>query len=502
MSAPTGRLWGVDVDRHRLQAYRYAVVEEASSYVAVMRVFTDGVSGLLSDMSAAEIQSVLEERGASLDLDTVEARLTYLVEHGNLARSPREVEARSIREYLTARARYQLAPRGELVHRQVEELLGSAGRAREVSTEVLPVLLEGLEQLADPDRATAGAVTALFAVFERLVVSTRDFYTHLGEVLARADTDRDSLAAYREVLLDYLQRFVEEVRRYEPLVLEALDLVDVEAVLARTHDGPRLTNVDGTEARRSRGLQPEDWESLHSWFRGAAGRRSDAEEIRALATRAMGTLLSGLRRAVAGDGERSRRADLLRLAGLFDQADDDTAHRIWARAFGLYPARHLSAMPEVEDVPATTSWWDAPPADVPLTLREYGDRTARGRSGKREDFAASRQRRLHERQQLEDARQAALDELRLISGRLLGEARISDAARSALLDLYGQALSSAGGPLEQGDGQARVTAGDLTLVVRREVGATTIVRSPSGSLEMIDVALSLEHVIAEQAVGE
>jgi len=493
----------VALDRHRLQAYRYAVVEEASSYIAVMRVFTDGVAGLLSDLSAAEIQSVLEERGrGGLDLDTVEARLSYLVEHGNLARSPREAEARSIREYLTARARYQLAPRGELVHRQVEELLGSAGRASEVSTEVLPVLLDGLEQLADPDRATAGAVTALFAVFERLVVSTRDFYTRLGEVLARADTDRNSLAAYREVLLDYLQRFVEEVRRHEPLVLEALDAVDVQAVLARTHDGPRLTDVDGTEARRSRGLQAEDWDSLYSWFRGGAGRRSDAEEIRALATRAMGTLLSGLRRAVAGDGERSRRADLLRLAGLFDQTDDDTAHRIWARAFGLYPSRHLSALPEVEDVTATTSWWDAPAADVPLTLREHGDRTARGRSGKREDFAASRQRRLHERQQLEDARQAALDELRRLTGRTVGDARISDAARSALLDLYGLALSSAGGPLEHGDGQARATTGGLTLVVRRAAGARTTVRSPSGTLEMLDVALCLEQVAAQQAVGE
>ncbi len=490
------------MDRHRLQAYRYAVVEEAASYVAVMRVFTDGVAGLLSDLSAAEIASVLEERGTHLDLDTVEARLSYLVEHGNLARSPREAEARSIREYLTARARYQLAPRGELVHRQVEELLGSAGRAREVSTEVLPVLLDGLEQLADPDRATAGAVTALFAVFERLVVSTRDFYTHLGEVLARADTDRDSLAAYREVLLDYLQRFVEEVRRYEPLVIEALDRVDVEAVLARTHDGPRLTDVDGTEARRSRGLQAEDWDSLHSWFRGAAGRRSDAEEIRALATRAMGTLLSGLRRAVAGDGERSRRADLLRLAGLFDGADDDTAHRIWARAFGLYPARHLSAQPEVEDVPATTSWWDAPAADVPLTLREYGDRTARGRSGRREDFAAARHELLKKRQLLEETKEAALDELRQLRGRPLADARVSDAARGALLDLYAQALSSAGGPLEHGDGQARAHVGDLALVVRRKAGVTTTVRSPSGTLEMIDLELALEQVAARQAVGE
>lgn len=87
----------VDVDRQRLQAYRYAVVEEAVSYVGVMRVFAGGVAGLLSDLSANEVQAALVNAGLELDLDAVEARLMYLVEHGNLVRSPRETEARSIR---------------------------------------------------------------------------------------------------------------------------------------------------------------------------------------------------------------------------------------------------------------------------------------------------------------------------------------------------------------------------------------------------------------------
>ena len=51
-----------------------------------------------------------------LDVDTVDQRLSCLVEHGNLARSLREIEAPSIREYLSTRARYQLTQRGELVH--------------------------------------------------------------------------------------------------------------------------------------------------------------------------------------------------------------------------------------------------------------------------------------------------------------------------------------------------------------------------------------------------
>src|SRR3954454_10335588 len=127
-------------ERQTLGALRYAVNEEAASYLAIMRLFTSGMSGFLSDQSAADIAERLAADGTELDQDTVEQRLSYLVEHGNLARSPRETEARSVREYLTNRARYQLTQRGELVHRQVEELLQHSESAREVSSEVLPVI--------------------------------------------------------------------------------------------------------------------------------------------------------------------------------------------------------------------------------------------------------------------------------------------------------------------------------------------------------------------------
>ena len=476
------------IDRQRLQAYRYATAEEAEAYVAIMRVFTGSTSGLLSDLSAAEVSVALD---GALDVETVESRLSYLVDHGNLVRSPRDVEAKSIREYLTTRSRYQLSPVGEQAHRHVEELLGSAGRAREVSTEVLPVILRALDRLAEEPAAGAGEVTALFAVFERLVTSTRDFYARLGEVLARAEVDRDALAAYREVLLDYLQRFVEEVRRYEPLVVEALQRVDVPAVLAASAaEGTRLVDESGTAALRAAGLQESDWRSLAAWFRGSPGRKSDADEVRNLATRAMTSLITGMRRAVAGNGgEASRRLDLQRLAQHFDHADDTTAHRLWAAAFGMYPSRHLSALPETDDVPATTSWWDAPPAEVALSLRERGDRAIRGSTPRREDFAAQRAELLRRKAEEEAARRRAVEELLQQTGRT--ELKVSNEARAVLLDLYARALASAGGP------EPLVTTGvssrldDLELHVRHQAGAATTVRSPAGVLTLVDVHLEL-----------
>ncbi|MDQ3527275.1 MAG: DUF2397 domain-containing protein, partial [Actinomycetota bacterium] len=169
-------------ERLTLGALRYAVNEEAGAYLAVMRLFTTGISGFLSDQSADEVTERLRETGLDLDRDTVDQRLSYLVEHGNLARSPRETEARSVREYLTNRARYQLTPRGEMVQRQVEELLAQSDGAREVSSEMLPGMLAGLAGLvqvcehgldsAEP-MELATRISTLFAQFEVLVTSTR-----------------------------------------------------------------------------------------------------------------------------------------------------------------------------------------------------------------------------------------------------------------------------------------------------------------------------------------
>ncbi|GAA5165818.1 DUF2397 family protein [Ornithinimicrobium tianjinense] len=193
-------------ERLTLGALRYAVNDEAGTYLAIMRLFTAGISGFLSDQSAEEVTERLRGEGLELDRDTVDQRLSYLVEHGNLARSPRETEARSVREYLTNRARYQLTPRGELVQRQVEELLARSDGAREVSSEMLPGMLAGLTALnglcdagleqADPtDLATR--ISTLFAQFEVLVTSTRQFYSYLAQVLTRFDLGREEFVLFK-----------------------------------------------------------------------------------------------------------------------------------------------------------------------------------------------------------------------------------------------------------------------------------------------------------------
>jgi uncharacterized protein (TIGR02677 family) len=504
-------------ERQTLGALRYAVNDEAATYLAIMRLFTTGMSGFLSDQSAEEVADRLAGLGLATDRDSVDQRLSYLVEHGNLARSPRETEARSVREYLTNRARYQLTPRGELVHRQVEELLAHSEGAREVSSEMLPGILAGIEELARlvshgldeaGPRDVAARVTTLFAQFEVLVSSTRQFYSYLTQVLTRFDLGRDEFVMFKAALVDYLQRFVEEISRHMPQVADRLRELEphVGALCARANADERLVGVDGARARRATGLEPGDWDSLHAWFVGSHGRRSDADNVRRLATDAMRSLLTNLRRIAAGaDRQQSRYADLVRMARWFDAADDDRANELWAAAFGLYSARHLSfpADPDGDPAPATQSWWLAPVAEVPVGLRTHGARKAGGRTGARVDYSAAKGARLAERAEQQRRRADALRELAAHAGPLV-EARLGDDARAAFLDLYAQALARHGRPLADGEtahGEVRLDDAVLRLELRAEAGVDVRVKSPAGTLTLRDLAVTLVDAAVDQDAG-
>lgn len=497
-------------ERQTLGALRYAVNEEAASYLAIMRLFTAGMRGFLSDQSAEEVTERLAAQGFELDRDVVDQRLSYLVEHGNLARSPRESDARSVREYLANRARYQLTQRGELVHRQVEELLAHSDSAREVSSEMLPGILRGIEDLArisghgletvDP-RDLAGRITTLFAQFEVLVSSTRQFYSYLTQVLTRFDLGREEFEMFKSALLDYLQRFIDEISRHMPQVADRLRALEpsVPLLCERANAGERLVGLDGTSARRATGLEPGDWESLHMWFVGAPGRRSDADNVRRLATDAMRSLLMNLRRiAAGGDRQQSRYGDLVRLAGWFDAADDAYAHDLWAAAFGLYSARHLSfaADPDGDPVAATQSWWGASVAEVPIGLRIHGERKAGGRTGARADYSVAKRARLAAREREQQRRAAALRELASHAGELR-DVRLSDDARTAFLELHAQAMSGHGrAPTVDLPAKAatRVDGDVLAVSLRAAPGMATTITSPAGRLTLHD--LSVEITVA------
>jgi uncharacterized protein (TIGR02677 family) len=474
----------------RLDLYRYVGSAELSTdYLAIMRLFS---SGLLIDLSAAEIAERLDTPG--LDTDTVEDRCDALVRWGNLVRSVRDARVRTIADWQRARTRYQISKLGGRVQRQVEELLATTEGAREVARELLAGTADRLELIrglavadpADPERL-AGEVTTLFNNQRVFLDSLADFYAYLATVLSRYDLAGEEYATFKGVLLDYVELLGSDVGRHAPLVTERLAEVapHLPAVLDRL---ALLPGLSGAAVERLPGRREQDWVEFAAWFTGA---RSGPERLRAAAEQALGQLLTNAKRMVSSAGTGlSRRDDLLRLAALFatPDTDDDTAHRLWAATFGAAPARHLALGPEDDDgrIAPSTSWWDAPPVDVPVSVREQGDRAARGRSARVPDPGLDRERLLAEAAAEAAAGRAAAGEL-AAAGRLDG-AVLSPAARDLVLDQLAAVLA-----VDQLlAAPASRTDLDLGVTLHVEPGGSTVVDSADGRTTVHGLTLTAE----------
>jgi uncharacterized protein (TIGR02677 family) len=484
-------------DGSRRDLYRYLTVEESADYMTIMDLFS---ATLLTDLSAAEVSAQLAERDVTLDRETAEARCKQLVAWGNLLPSVRDAKVATVAEYIRSRSRFQVSKLGGRVHREAVAIMHVTDGAREVARELLGQIVQSLNRiLALLDRpqieadALAGEVTTVFGNQRLFTDSVRDFYAYLAGVLSRYDLGGGEYAQFKELLLVYIDLITADVNRHAPAVAHRVELVlkQADPLLDTLATLPGLTLPDGTPVERAQGRARSDWEELAYWYdaHGASG----PQQLRTAASQALGQLITNAKRLLDSSGTGfSRRADFLRLARWFSAADDDSAHRLYAAAFGVYPARHLLFGPEEPDprIGPTTSWWDADPVQVPLSLRERGDRAVRGRTSRVPDPTADRLRLNAEAEKEAEQRRAAAAELAMAS--TLDGATISPAARDLLLELVADLLARH---------RAEVTDHDVGLQLRAAAGRDTIVRSPDGTTTFVGLSLSVTGTAEwEQAV--
>jgi uncharacterized protein (TIGR02677 family) len=495
------------LDGARRDLFRYLTVEESADYMAIMDLFS---ATLLTDLSAAEVSAQLADRQISLDRDTAEARCKQLLAWGNLLPSVRDAKVATVAEYIRSRSRYQVSKLGGRVHREAVAIMHATDGAREVARELLGQIVQSLDRiLALLDRqeldrqelgrleidaeALAGEVTTVFGNQRLFTDSVRDFYAYLAGVLSRYDLGGGEYAQFKELLLVYIDLITADVNRHAPAVAHRVELVlkFIDPLLDTLNTLPGLTLPDGTPVERAQGRSKTDWEELSYWYdtQGASG----PQQLRAAASQALGQLITNAKRLLDSSGTGfSRRADFLRLARWFSAADDESAHRLYAAAFGIYPSRHLLFGAEEPDprIGPTTSWWDSDPVQVPLSLRERGDRAMRGRTSRVPDPTADRRRLTAEAEKEAEQRRAAAAELAM-AGALDG-ATISPAARDLLLDLVADLLARH---------RAEVTDYDVGLRLRAVPGRVTVVHSPDGTTTFADLGLTVTGT-AEWALAD
>lgn len=493
-------------DKIRLDLYRYVTAEHADDYIAIMRLFT---STMLADLSSAEVAERLAGHVDKLSLDDVETRCRQLEQWGNLVRSVRDAHVATVADYLRSRSRFQVSKLGGRVHRQVEDIVHAAEGAREVARELLGGMVGTLDHIlsmltANPleVEALAAEVTTVFANQRLFTESVRDFYAYLHQVLSRYDLVGEEYAGFKTMLLQYVELISADVARHAPSLMRSLDrlMPRLDTLLEALETLPTVTNPDGTAAEHSPGRTRCEWEEFSNWYSGRTGR-SGPQQLRDAAERALAQLLNNAKRMLASAGTGvSRRNDLLRLAGWFDGSSNDQAHRLFNAAFGTYSVRHLGLGPEETALRASavTSWWNTEPVEVPLSLRERGDRAARGRTSRVPDPGLEREAVLAQSHQEAQRLRAAATELAAAGD--LHDARLSPAARDLLLELLADLLSIN----QELSEPAETVESDLGIVLRAEPqsGITTVVHAPDGALTIEGLRLTVTAPAAAGDTGE
>jgi uncharacterized protein (TIGR02677 family) len=486
----------------------FSYVTESPDYRAILEVFA---GTFFAELTPDDVTARLAEAGVELASETVAARLESLRGWGNLEVSASVGQVSTVADYYRRRNRYLITRIGQEVHELVEGVLTQVDDVRDVSLGRLDALATALEALLALDADTADpamladAVRAVFDPHRAFSAEITQFFAAINQWQSRFDLDEAEFAFFSEVLVGYVGERLESLERRARPISALLEAVAprVPVLVARARDGlaARVADagLDGVRVRAGHGSTAGDWDNLSAWFRGRPGTPSRVATLGRDAVNAVRTLTQNLMRlSRSGVGGSSRRADYLRLATFFTDAGHDRPAdlpRLAAAAFGLFGCRHLGAAAgdDTDPVAATTSWWDAPPAQVPVSLRERGDTTSRGRSAQVRDRSMQREHLLARRRADE---QRAAD----VRGELLTAAGPDGALRDGVV-LSGRALAgvqrllgpavAAMGP-RQAKGEAEVDG--LRCVVERRPGEHTVLATPAGALRLLDLGLTITAV--------
>ena len=486
--------------------FRYLGGDEWREYRAILAVFA---GTFFAEFAPEEIATAVA--GTGVDPAVVPDRLERLRQWGNLTVSSSVGSPTSLDDYYRRRKRYLITRPGQEVYEAVERLLAGAAEIGDVQAGRLRELLRALATVAEdvdsgfvgPPEHLVDAARTAFDVHERFTTELTQFFAELNQWQSRYDLDAAEVQFLAGVLVDYVGEQLTEIERTARPIGRLLErilplvgpLVDaMSSGLASRVDEAGL--ADRVAVRRQPGTRAEDWEHLAMWFVATPGRPARLDHLTRQALAAVRTLTANLTRlSRVGLGATSRRTDLVRLAGYFDRAESTAeAHRLAAGAFGLGSWRHLgmAAADGDDPVATTTSWADAPRARVPVSLRERGDTTQRGRASPIRDRSTERERlrRRREREQADSERVA--EEVLVWAGTTPRmQAPLTMPAFVTLRDLIGQATAVS---LVGAAGSASARSGILRCDLARVPGRSTVIECSEGRLVLHDLIVRVHQV--------
>lgn len=469
----------------QIRAFAYLIAEKAPVYRAVLAAFMQAKERFSLHLRPKEIAAALAACGEPLEPRELDAVLDQLCDWGNLEPHPDTAEVATVEDFYRPRYLYQLTVEGEAAERAVRAYLAFLDQPGELQTAALADIRDLLRDLAGVAAETPldegkvfRTLKLLCTRLEELTSRAQSFLRSLQRTIDLQGVSVEVFLAYKERLIDYLERFIGElvvaggeiaveIERIEALGPRPLLEAAARRELADALEATDEARADALEAWTAR------WRGLRAWFVGGGETPSQAEVLRARARSAIPALLS----AVASLNDRrltrtDRATEWRTLARWFAELDEPRdAHRLWRAATGLPPARHLYVDErslerwELDGAGPQSSWLEAPPLKISLRLRTTGRYTRRGRLNdvvdkSREKAELARLARL-EAEQLERAQRRLADGG---SMRLSQIGTLDPTEFGLLLDLLGEALATKAGPNEV----AEATSSDGGLFIRLE----------------------------------
>jgi uncharacterized protein (TIGR02677 family) len=515
-SAPHPDSTGDGPDRARL-LFRYLTAPEWRDYRTILGVFAGTFFAEFTPEDVAAEPAVVD---GGIDPAVVPDRLASLRGWGNLTVSSSVGNPSSLEDYYRRHNRYLITRAGQEVFQIVEGVLSAVDQIADVQAGRLRGLDQALRELGEhaaddfegaSAEELADRVRAVFDTHTLFTTELTQFFADLNQWQSRYDLDADEVQLFAGVLVSYVSEQLSEMERMARPISRRLEVLlpRLPALLGALRSGLAVRVNDAglagsVSVRHLPGSAARDWEHLADWFAAPAGRTSRLDRLTRQAVAAVRTLTANVTRlSRSGLGAASRRSDFLRLARFFDRAATaDDAHRITAAAFGLGSCRRLGTLSGDADdpQPSTTAWRDAPKAVVPVSLRERGDVTQRGRPTPLRDRRRQRELMQRDRQLKRVSREAAAAELLSCADPqgCIDGAEMPVASFLMLRDLISQ--SGHGGDA-LADERTSEESG-VRCVVQRVEGASTTVACPDGRLVLHGLAVSVTAVESEHAPSD
>jgi len=510
-------------------SFAYLSAPNAPIYRRIMRALMAEKERFTVHVRPEQVYAALRADGGGLvDEDAVSDALGRLADPnwGNLLAFPDSSRVTALEDFYRRRMLYQMSRPGEAAERalaQYDAALGTRGSLQSVALEDIVVLLTHLRDTVAEHQAgvpadaarTHQALRSLRERFAELAENAVAFMGSIQRTIDLHDADVEAFLAYKEQLIQYLERFIHDLLTRGAAIAELLDSIPPAGVdfLAMTAAEREATDAAPGEAETAVTAACEvwrrQWSGLADWFVGSPDRESEAKLLRARARAAIPALLAVVRSLHDKAGGRTDRThDFIILARWFAALPNDgDRHRLWRSAFSLTPVRHLSVTAETEDAWAVadlgnaTPWAQAPAVQISPQLRRTGSYERRGKAARIADRSVAKARLIA--QAVEEAEQTAAARRRILTHGprpLSAFGELDPDAFRLFIALLGDALAAMGPCADTA--QVHTSDGELTVTLRRVPGAgVAVIRTPDGELSgpdhLVDIASAVEEPAQE-----